>query len=580
MYYRCKWGPLAAPPADLPRKLVLHWRHLLFTSRTPPCRFISAWSRSIEIFCVMEIVEDIEDLLSSVESVDDRNQVNTKKYVYPKVTRRKIAEELPSCDSIIPGTQRVYLKTWGCSHNNSDSEYMAGQLAEFGYSIVDAKENADVWVLNSCTVKDPAEAHLRNTIEDAEKCNKKVVVAGCVSQGAPNTPFLNKLSIVGVHQIDRVVEVVEETLKGNCVRLLSKKKQDGRRSGGASLALPKIRRNALIEIIPINTGCLNQCTYCKTKHARGELGSYPVEEIVSRAKQAIDEGVCEIWLTSEDTGAYGRDIGTSLPQLLSELVPVIPEGCRIRVGMTNPPYILEHLEAMAELLANPRLYAFLHVPVQSGSDFVLADMKREYCIEDFERVVTFLRERVPGITIATDIICGFPTETEEDFSATLSLVEKYRFPSLFINQFYPRPGTPAARMQRVPTQEVKRRTKRLSQLFESYFPYENRVGCHYDVLVTEIAHDKIHFVGHNQFYEQVLVPKDEKYWGKIVSVRIESCGKHYMVGRPIEGHVPVTPCRALQPKGKENLVSVSYAVPVVITLVVLTWLYQKLALFY
>lgn len=126
----------------------------------------------------------------------------------------------------------------------------------------------------------------------------------------------------------------------------TKKDGDKKKQGGASLLLPKIRKNPLVEIIPINTGCLNQCTYCKTRHARGELGSYPPEEIVARAIQSFQEGVVEIWLTSEDTGAYGRDIGTSLPELLTRLVQVIPEGCMLRLGMTNPPYILEHLEVI------------------------------------------------------------------------------------------------------------------------------------------------------------------------------------------------------------------------------------------
>ena len=130
------------------------------------------------------------------------------------------------------------------------------------------------------------------------------------------------------------------------MRLLGTKKEAGKKIGGASLLLPKIRKNPLVEIISINTGCLNQCTYCKTKHARGELGSYPPEEIIARAQQSFQEGVCEIWLTSEDTGAYGRDIGTSLPELLKQLVEVIPDGCMLRLGMTNPPYILEHLEVL------------------------------------------------------------------------------------------------------------------------------------------------------------------------------------------------------------------------------------------
>ena len=133
------------------------------------------------------------------------------------------------------------------------------------------------------------------------------------------------LSMIGVQQIDRVVEVVEESLKGHTVRLMQQKKQNGKKVN-VSLDLPKVRKNPLIEIIPINSGCLNQCTYCKTKSARGDLASYTPEQIVNRAKTAFKEGVCEIWLTSEDTGAYGRDIGSSLPELLWQLVEVIPDG--------------------------------------------------------------------------------------------------------------------------------------------------------------------------------------------------------------------------------------------------------------
>lgn len=189
---------------------------------------------------------------------------------------------------------------------------MAGQLAAYGYQLTDDKTKADLWLLNSCTVKNPSEDHFRNEIEAAKKQAKHVVLAGCVPQGAPKSNFVQGLSIIGVQQIDRVVEVVEETLKGNTVKLLGTKKENGKKIGGASLLLPKVRRNPLIEIIAINTGCLNQCTYCKTKHARGDLGSYPPEEIVARAKQAFQEGVVEIWLTSEDTGKKTYEINCSI----------------------------------------------------------------------------------------------------------------------------------------------------------------------------------------------------------------------------------------------------------------------------
>ncbi|XP_031639370.1 threonylcarbamoyladenosine tRNA methylthiotransferase isoform X2 [Contarinia nasturtii] len=320
---------------------------------------------------------DIEDLISSQDHITPKERyankkdvtVRAKKRQPVKISDRSKADKVERTilqSSIIPGTQKVYVKTWGCAHNNSDSEYMAGQLATFGYNLTRDKTSADLWLLNSCTVKNPSEDTFRNEVQSGLDTGKHVVVAGCVPQGAPKSDYLKGLSIVGVRQIDRIVEVVEETLKGHTVRLLQPKKNNGKYVAG---------------------------TYCKTKHSRGNLTSYPPEEIVARAVQAFKEGVCEIWLTSEDTGTYGRDIGTSLPQLLWKLTEIIPDGCMLRVGMTNPPYILEHLEEIAKIFQTPRVYAFLHVPVQSGSDSVLTEMKREYCRNEFEEVVDTLRAR-------------------------------------------------------------------------------------------------------------------------------------------------------------------------------------------
>ncbi|XP_048039518.1 threonylcarbamoyladenosine tRNA methylthiotransferase isoform X1 [Megalobrama amblycephala] len=481
------------------------------------------------------LVDDIEDMVTSYDPTPHERQF-ARRNIVPHARKHKqqpAGEELQT-DSVIPGTQKIWVRTWGCSHNSSDGEYMAGQLAASGYKITENPSDADLWLLNSCTVKNPAEDHFRNSIKKAQEQNKKVVVAGCVPQAQPRMDYLKDLSIIGVQQIDRVVEVVDEAVKGHSVRLLGQKKEKGKRLGGARLDLPKIRKNPLIEIISINTGCLNACTYCKTKHARGDLASYSIEELVERARQSFQEGVCEIWLTSEDTGAYGRDIGTDLPSLLWELVKEIPEGAMLRLGMTNPPYILEHLEEMAKILNHPRVYAFLHVPVQSASDSVLMDMKREYCCADFRRVMDFLKEKVPGITIATDIICGFPGETDEDFEQTMELVRQYRFPSLFINQFYPRPGTPAARMEQIPAHMKKQRTKDLSALFHSYNPYDHKIGQRQRVLVTEESFDSQYYVAHNKFYEQVLVPKKPEFKGKMIEVDIYEAGKHYMKGRPVE----------------------------------------------
>jgi len=518
-----------------------------------------------ESACDVLGIDDIEDLIGQ-DTVTPKERYENKSNIVPRARKKKekkvdkiekqieddnqdslvLENRLTSSEieNIVPGTASVFVNTWGCAHNSSDSEYMAGQLAAQGYTITTEKDNADLWLLNSCTVKNPAEEHFKNEVKAGLENNKKVVVAGCVPQGKQNADYIKGLSVIGVQQIDRVVEVVEESLKGNSVRMFGSKRAEGKKVGGAKLDLPKIRRNPLVEIIAINTGCLNQCTYCKTKHARGELGSYPPEEIVARAVQSFQEGVCEIWLTSEDTGAYGRDIGTSLPELLWKLVEVIPEGCRLRLGMTNPPYIMDHLDEMAKILNHDRVYSFLHVPVQAGSDAVLLDMKREYTTAQFEELVTYLKTRVPGITIITDIICGFPTETDEDFQETMELVKRHNFPSLFINQFFPRPGTPAAKMKRIPTQIVKARTRELSEYFQTYKPYDGREGKIYRVLVTETSHDGNYYVAHNEFYEQVLVPKLPELMGKMFDVNITSTSKFSMIGELINSSEVIRPSLA------------------------------------
>lgn len=429
----------------------------------------------------------------------------------------------------VPGTQTIFLKTFGCSHNQSDSEYMAGQLSAFGYSISDNAEGADLWLINTCTVKSPSQSAMDTLISKCKSAKKPLVVAGCVPQGSRDLKELEGVSVVGVQQIDRVVEVVEETLKGHEVRLLTRKTLP-------SLDLPKVRKNKYVEILPINVGCLGACTYCKTKHARGHLGSYTVDSLVGRVKSVVDDGVKEIWLSSEDTGAYGRDIGVNLPILLNAIVAALPSNgsTMLRIGMTNPPYILEHLKEIAEILRHPCVYSFLHVPVQSGSDAILTAMNREYTVGEFRKVVDTLTELVPGMQIATDIICGFPGETDEDFAQTVELIKDYKFSQVHISQFYPRPGTPAARMKKVASNIVKKRSRELTSVFESFTPYNGMEGSIEKIWITDIATDEIHLVGHTKGYVQVLVIGPESLLGSSVTVKITSVGRWSVFGDVIE----------------------------------------------
>ncbi len=495
-------------------------------------------------------MEDIENSANDLTVNNDRirqvNQVQLKKTSKVIGKNHEIIDENDKENNYLPGKQKVWVKTYGCSHNISDSEYMEGLLTQYGYELVNESENADVWLVNSCTVKDPSQAAFMNVVEKAKSKEKAIVVAGCVSQADRSLTGLEDVSMIGVSQIDRVVEAVEQTLQGNTIKLLAKKDLP-------KLDLPKVRKNPLIEIIPLSTGCLGSCTYCKTKQARGKLGSYALEAIVERAKQVISEGVSEIWLSSEDTGAYGRDIGTNIAELLRALIAVLPpQGVMLRVGMTNPPYILEHLESIAEILNHPNVYSFLHVPVQAGSNKVLDAMNREYTIEEFKQVADSLINKVPNVTIATDIICGFPNEDENDFNETISLIQSYQFAIVNISQFYPRPGTPAAKMKRIPTQIVKERSRKLTKLFESFQPYLHYIGetlnVYFDI---EVSDNGLHCVGHTKAYVKVLVPYREDLPGSCHKVLVHAAQRFHIEGTLVEEVYPSNYYTMQQEKAKQ-----------------------------
>lgn len=430
---------------------------------------------------------------------------------------------------------KIFVKTYGCSHNVSDSEFMMGMLVKHGFVIVESMDEADLCIFNSCTVKNPSQEAAVNSVSRAQSMGKKIVVTGCVPQADENVPLFDQASLVGVSNIGSIVTVVEETLKGNRVVVI------GKPSDLPDITLmPKIRRNKLIEIIAVSTGCLGQCTYCKTKHARGELGSYPIADILTRAKSAVSEGVKQIWLTSEDLGAYGIDIGTTIVQLLQDLLTVIKPfpDVMLRLGMTNPPYMLEHAQAVAKILQHPQVFEFLHVPVQSGSNNVLRDMRREYTADDFNDLISILRGSIPDITIATDIICGFPNESDADHEETIKLIEQHKFPVINISQFYPRPGTPAARMTRVPTKIAKSRSGQVTRLFESYTAHDHLkdqvVTVWFDYPGDGSFETPTQSVGHTKNYTKVIVPYSPSLSGTSRLVRISSTHKWDVRGVVLE----------------------------------------------
>lgn len=437
-------------------------------------------------------------------------------------------EGSPDEVALLPGRQRVHVRTFGCPHNASDGEYLCGQLASYGYVLVESVEECDVVVVNSCTVKHPSETRALNNVEKAQQLGKHVVLTGCVpSSDRKLAENIEGVSVLDVSQIDRIVDVVEETVKGHTVKLLEK------RSALPSLELPKVRRSRYSEIITINAGCLGNCTYCKTKLARGKVVSHPIETIVGRALQVAKEGVCAIELASEDMGAYGVDIGVDIVQLLLRLSDALLEaapGVMLRTGMTNPPFILYHVEGMVEALNRPNVHAFMHIPVQSGSDKVLSAMRREYTVAEFSHLADRLKAGVPDLFLLTDVICGFPAESEEDWQHTMALARKYRFHGLHLSQFYARPGTPAARLKPLKSHVGKDRYREMTEFLHTYNRNEGLPGRVERVWFSGTEEDHGQTVGRTKSFAKVVVPRDDGLLGRSATVRIGAANRLHVEG--------------------------------------------------
>lgn len=341
---------------------------------------------------------------------------------------------------------KVYIKTFGCQLNYSDSEVIAGILKQNKFDIVNL-DQADIVIINSCGAKSITQNRILDFIKTIK--NKEIFVGGCL-------PKMIKLEgITGIFDTNTILEL-PEIIKGKYSKLSDKKEN--------RLNQPKIRINKEIAIVPISQGCLGNCNYCSVKFARGSLKSYKPEEITQEIKTALKEGCKKIYLTAQDTGCYGLDINTNLPNLLKEILE-LKRNFQLRLGMSNPYYIKEYQEQLIPIFKDKRIMSFLHIPVQSGSDKILKEMNRKYKIRGFIDIVNFFRKNIPNINIATDIIVGYPTETEQDFNKTFDLIKKIKPDVLNISKFGPRPNTEAAKLKQLHTKIIKERSKKLTYLF-------------------------------------------------------------------------------------------------------------------
>ena len=350
--------------------------------------------------------------------------------------------------------KKVYIKTWGCQANIADSEQMAGIFKEKGYDLVSSEREADCIIANTCAVKNKSQSKELHYLKKNK--NKDIFVGGCLTKTLNIKKHIPEIKAVfDTNSILKISEILETGQDH-----FSSKKEH-------RILLPIIRNDKETGIVAIGEGCLNSCTFCATKLARGNLRSYRIGDIKRNVELSIKQGCKKIYLTSQDNGCYGFDINTSLPELLKELV-TIEGNYIIRVGMMNTWHLNKIMGNLMESYKSEKIMKFLHIPVQSGSEKVLKDMKRIHTVENFKVAVKKFRNAFPDITIATDIIVGYPTETEEDFQQTYNLVKEIKPEILNLSMFSSRQKTKASNLKQLPSEIIKERSKKLSDLYINY----------------------------------------------------------------------------------------------------------------
>jgi threonylcarbamoyladenosine tRNA methylthiotransferase CDKAL1 len=295
--------------------------------------------------------------------------------------------------------------------------------------------------------------------------------------------------------------------------------------------LPKTTINRMISILPISYGCLGSCSYCCVRNARGRLRSYSIEDVLARLRRDLEAGAKEVWLTSQDTGAYGKDIGENLIKLLDKVIEQKGEFF-VRIGMMNPNHTIEMLHELVEVYKHQKIYKFIHIPVQSGDNGVLRSMNRGYTVEDFKETVNAFRREIPEITLSTDIICGFPSETEEAFGKSVRFLKEIKPDVLNISKFFARPNTPAERMKPLPSHIIKERSRNIAELHRRIGLEKNRRWLRWEGSVLVNNFKRGSWVGRNIAYKPVVLDTErEGLLGEKVRVRIKAVKPTYLTAK-------------------------------------------------
>jgi threonylcarbamoyladenosine tRNA methylthiotransferase CDKAL1 len=414
----------------------------------------------------------------------------------------------------------IYVETYGCTANKSDERLLMGLLKHDHHEIVENIKDADVLVLLTCTVIGTTEQRMLSRLKVFQKTHKKLVVSGCMPSVQPEliTNIVPNAFLIP----PQYIQYINDIIHGNKPSFTETKKT----------MLPKYF-DTVIAPITIAEGCLLSCSYCITHFARGKLRSFPIQEIAADVCSAIKQGCKEIQLTAQDTASYGLDTGTNLGMLLTQ-VCTLDGAFRVRVGMMNLTTVQKNIDSILTAYKHHKIYKFLHLPVQSGDDEILEKMNRGYTAKDFTSLVERFRKTIPILTVSTDVIIGFPTETEEQFNRTIELLKQIKPDIINITRFSARPLTTAKNMKgRVPTHVVKERSKRTTEICSKISREKNQehIRKTYMVLVTEKGKQKT-FTGRAENYKQVVLTEPVAI-GDFVHVEIIDAAPTYLVGKLI-----------------------------------------------
>jgi threonylcarbamoyladenosine tRNA methylthiotransferase MtaB len=409
----------------------------------------------------------------------------------------------------------ISFHTLGCKMNQAETLRMEETAALLGLKKVDFKDNTDIAVINTCTVTQVADKKSRQTIRSLLNRCKKLIITGC---------FINmKTDAEDIFKSDKIIVLRDKAKFEGTIKILIKDSYGPVATGPNQN--PRLRANLIVQ-----NGCNNFCSYCIVPYARGREISYPVGEILGQAREYAGKGIKELVVTGINTGA-----NKDLPLLLKE-ISAIDSILRVRISSVEPLNISDAL--LKELAGNEKICRHLHIPLQSGDDNVLKAMNRKYLGDDYKKVVERIRRKVPGMAVSTDVIVGFPGETEKQFSNTVKMCRDIGFSRIHVFRFSPRPGTPASKMEeKVPSKEISARAEVMkslrSELMLKY--HENLNGRSVEVLVEQRNKKNRRLEGLTSDYVRVFTDGEDGLIGSMVPVLIEKAEIETVEGRSLRG---------------------------------------------